>query len=101
VLVGSVGRPKPRSPAGHRAEVSEHAGVSETREVGDDRRGRPVSERERESERARAGPRCWAARASAGASTRVRASGPLSGPSRKERRIGPSSVFVFLFQNFE
>jgi hypothetical protein len=60
VLVGSIGRPKPRSPAGHRAEVSEHPGVSETREVGDDRRGRPVSERERESKRARAGSRCWA-----------------------------------------
>jgi hypothetical protein len=98
VSVGSVGRPKPRSPAGHRAKVSERAGENERAEVGDDRWGRPVSERERESERARAGPRCWAARASASARAGARERAVWLGRTAGKKKNQPDFVFVFLFQ---
>jgi hypothetical protein len=49
------------------------------REEGDDRRGRPVSEKERESVRARAGP-VWPCRAERAWADRPRASERASGP---------------------
>jgi hypothetical protein len=90
VMVGSGCRPKLRSPAGHR----------EGREVGDDMRGQAVSERGRESERARAeagrvaGPRGWADR------ERGRARGCVGrsvGPDQRERRESARFGFGFCF----
>jgi hypothetical protein len=82
--------------------VSARESERETK-VRDDRRDRAVRERGRgRRARAEAG-RCWAARLGrARVRAKARASGPTSwaGP-REKKKIGPSSVFVFLFQNFE
>jgi hypothetical protein len=78
--------------------VSERAGVSERREVGDDRRGRPVSERERESGRARGGPPAGppAGPARAGASAWAR--GPVGLGRIGEEENQPEFVlFLFFF----
>jgi hypothetical protein len=101
VMLGSVCRPKLRSPAGHRGRASEHAGVSEGREVGDDLRG-GLSARERG--RARAGARQVALLGRvAGPSARERRHARAGRSARPDRREGgdrPGSgfVFVFLFQ---
>jgi hypothetical protein len=63
--------------------------------VRDDRRGQVVSEREGETARAgatAAGPRCWAAGASASAGDRA---GRAAGPSwREKREVGPVQFFI-------
>jgi hypothetical protein len=83
--------------------MAERAGESEREEVGDDRWGRAVSERERKS--ARAGrPRGWTALLGhAGTSKRGRgrvAAGRSAGLSRREKgESAREKSFVFLFKN--
>jgi hypothetical protein len=77
--------------------MAERAGESERAEVGDDRWGRAVSERERENARAHAGR--------AGTRERGRgrvAAGRSAGPSRrKEGESAREESFIFLFQKCE
>jgi hypothetical protein len=93
VLVGLVGSPMVRSPAGHRACMAGHERERESergrREMTD---GAAVSGRERKKASARAGrPRCWAARvAGPGRQTRAWAAthgwaACTAGPSRRGR----------------
>jgi hypothetical protein len=85
------------SPAGHRAIA---AGEKARAEEGDDRRGRAVSESERE--RARAGA-SRVARPARAAGSHERVGGPRVGWAelKEKRRSGPIGSFVFLFQKCE